>query len=100
MRDDADDPVIVIDDRDGDEVVLADDPGDFLLVLVDADVDDVGLHDVPHQRRELGQDQMPQRDEAQQLAVFIRDVDVVDRFLLGGLLPEAVDRFFDGDIRE
>ena len=48
--------------------------------------------------RELRQDQVTQRDEAQQLAVFVRHVDVVDRFLLGGLLTQPVDRFFDGDI--
>ncbi len=83
MRHDPDELVLVVDDRDGDEPVLRHLLGDELLVVVDPDRDDPRVHDVRQDRPRFGLQQPPERQEADQVAFLVGDVDVVDRFAVG-----------------
>ena len=88
-----------VDDRNGDQVVLVDLAGDRFLVFVDAGEDDVVLHDVFDHGRAPRQDQLLERDEADQPALVIDHVTVIDRFAVGGLVANQFERFPDRDVR-
>ena len=67
-RDDADELVLLVDDRDREQVVGGDLPRDFFLVRVDAHADQIGRHD-PLERRVRRHEQQPaQRDDADEMA--------------------------------
>ena len=99
MGDDADEHVGGIDDGDRDQVVLVDLAGDGLLVLVDPGEDHVALHDVFDHGRAARQDQLLERDEADQPALVVDDVAVIDRLAVGGLVAEPLEGLADGDVR-
>ena len=98
VGDDADEPVVGIDDRDGDQVVAADLVDDLLLVLVDAGEDRLVLHDPFDAGHRGGQDQPLQGDLADQLVVGADDVAGVDRLAVGGLAAEAVQGVAGGQL--
>ena len=84
---------------DGEQVVLVDLAGDGLLVLVDPGEDDVALHDVLDHGRASRQDQPLERDEADQPALVVHDVAVIDRLAVGRLLAEPLEGLAHGDVR-
>ena len=88
-----------VDDGDGEQVVLVDLAGDRLLVLVDPGEDDVALHDVLDHGRAARQDQPLERDEADQPALVVDDVAVIDRLAVGRLVAEPFEGLADGDVR-
>ena len=98
VGDDADEHVVGIDDGDGDQVVLGDLAGDALLVLVDPGEDHVALHDVLDPRQGPGEDQVLERDEPDQLALWVDDVAVIDRLAVGGLVAEPLQGLADGQV--
>ena len=98
MGDDADEHVGGVDDGDGDQVVLVDLAGDALLVLVDPGEDDVALHDVLDPGQGPGEDQPLERDEADEPALGVDDVAVVDRLAVGGLVAEPLEGLADGQV--
>ena len=74
--DDADQLVLFVDDRNGEQVVGRDLPRHFLLVHVDARADQIGGHD-PLERRFRRHEQQPaQRRHADQVAPFVDDVEI------------------------
>ena len=98
MGDDADEPVVVVDDGDGEEVVAGELLDHLVTRLLDADADRVLLHEIAHQRIRAGEDQVAERDEADEKAVGAENVDVVDRFTVGGLRTEPGHRLAGGDV--
>ena len=99
VGDDPDEPAGGVDDRQGEQVVLVDLTGDGLLVLVHPGEDHVALHDVFDRGRAAREDQVLQRDEADQLAIVVHDVAVVDRLAIGGLVAEPLEGLADRDVR-
>ena len=99
VGDDADQHVGGVDHGDGDQVVLVDLAGDRFLVFVDPGEDHVALHDVFDHGRPARQDQPLERDEADQPALVVDDVAVIDRFAVGGLVAEQLEGLADGDVR-
>ena len=98
VGDDADEPAGGVDDRQGEQVVLVDLAGDGLLVLVDPAEDDVALHDVFDRGGPAREDQVLERDEADQPSIVVDDVAVVDRLAVGGLVAEPFEGLADGDV--
>ena len=85
VGDDADQPVLGVDDRHGQQVVARHFLGDFLAVVGDAHGQRLRVHQVADKRLPRRQDQVAQRHHAQQLPLVIDDVDVVDRLAVGCL---------------
>ena len=75
-RDDADELVLLVDDRHGEQVVRRDLPRDFFLVGVDADADELGRHDALERRLRRDEQQAAQRGDADQVAARIDDVEI------------------------
>ena len=84
---------LVVDDRHGQQVVVGDDLGDLVLVGQDADGDRLVDHDLARSAS-LGRrdDEVAQREHADEPLVVVDDVDVVDRLGVGLQLAQAVDR--------
>ena len=99
VGDDADEHAGGVDDRDCQQVVLVDLAGDGFLVLVQAAEDDVALHDVFDHGGPARQDQLLERDEADQPSIVVHDVAVIDGLAVGRLVAEAVEGLADGDVR-
>lgn len=98
-RDDTDQPVFRVDDRQGEEVVLAEHLGDLLFVVERADRDDVLLHDRLDGRVViLAQKQVLDAGQADEL-VAAGDVAGVDRLLVDARAADAQDRFLDRHVR-
>ena len=90
--DDAHQAAVVVDDRDGEQVVVGDDLGHLVLVGEDADRDRLVDHHVADRRVRLGDDEVAQREHADEAAVVVGHVDVVDRLGVGLELAQPVDR--------
>ena len=71
MGDDADDPVVRVDDRQGDAVVTRDLVGDLFLILVYPHRERIALHDLFDPGRGRDEDQILQADRTDQLTVRI-----------------------------
>ncbi|MFM7290910.1 MAG: CBS domain-containing protein [Planctomycetia bacterium] len=79
----------IVTHRDGEKV----EPGQLfhhaVAGLLQADADRIALHQVRHERRRSGEDQVAERHEAHELAGGVEHVDVVDRLAVGRLGAEA-----------
>ena len=80
--DDADHALLVIDHGDGDEVVLAHGVGDEFLIVGGVDADELLVHQRFHLYIVLRQEQLAQRQRAEQFALRIEHVERVDRLLV------------------
>ena len=92
VGDDADQPPAEVDHRQRDQVVVADDARGLFLVGVREHRHQVGLHDLADRRVLVGEDQIAQRHEADQLAGPVEHVAVVDGLLARRLPPQLGDR--------
>ena len=99
VGDDADEPASGVDDRQCQQVVLVDLASDGFLVLVQAAEDDIALHDVFDQGGPARQDQVLERDEADQPSIMVHDVAVIDGLAIGRLVAQAVKGLTHGDVR-
>ena len=99
MGDDPDEHVRRIDDRNGDQVIFVDLTRNRFLILVDAGEDHVVLHDVFDHGRSARQDQLLERHKANQPALVIDDVTVINGLTVGGLMADELERFTNGDMR-
>ena len=77
-RDDADQLVLLVHDRDREQVVGRDQPRDLLLVHVHPDADDVRGHDPLERRGWRDEQQTPQRDDADEMTPRVDDVEIED----------------------
>ena len=90
----------VVDDGQRQQVVLGDDARDFVVrVVVQATTDQLAVHDAADGRVRVGDDQLAQRQVAEQVLVLVDDVHVIDVVHLGRLLPDQADGLFGGDGR-
>ena len=91
--DDAEQPVLVVHDRQGEVVVLVEQSGGLFLVGVSADADDVGVHELRDRLPARREHQVAQRQHPEQsLGGRVGDVDVVDRLGLFGHAAELGQR--------
>ena len=90
-RDDTDQSLLVVHNGNGQVAVLLEHLGDVLLVGGRADADDIVVHHVADQLVVwvLGQNQRAQRDGADEGAVTVRNVAVVDGFLVKAVLADG-----------
>ena len=91
-RDDALQPPLLVDDRDGEEVVLGHDAADLLLVHVGGNVDDVVLHELGDGPVGLGEHQVSEARDARQAAVRVGEVQVGHGVLLGPFGADPLER--------
>ena len=77
-RDDAGQLVLLVDDRNRQQVVGGHQPGRFLLVGVDPHAEDVGRHDPLERRLGRHQQQPAQRRHADQVPAGVDDVEIED----------------------
>ncbi len=77
-RDDANELVLLIHDRDGQEVVGRDLPGDLFLIHLHAGADQIGGHDPLQRRLRRHEQQTPQRDDADEMTTLVHDVEIED----------------------
>ena len=96
--DDAHQATLVIDDRHGQQVVARDDLRDLVLGCEHAHRDGLVEHDRLDLRRRARDDQVAQREHADQPPVVVGDVDVVDRLGVGLELAQPVDRLGGGEV--
>src|SRR6478672_10229563 len=85
-------PAGVVDDRDREQVVAGDDPRDVVMVGQDADDDGLVDHDLADGRRGSRDDEVAQRQDPDEAALAVDDVDVVDGLGVGLELAQPVDR--------
>ena len=78
-RDDSDQAVLGVDDRQRQQVGLADQACSLFLVRVDAGREDLGVHQVADQCLGIGQDQVAQAERPDQAAMVVGDGERVDR---------------------
>src|SRR5690606_11713427 len=98
VRDDSHQFVLVVDDWNGDEVVVSQFASDDFLIVVDPHRNHVPLHDVGKLRFGIGQNQLFKRNEPVQAAGVVEYVNVVNRFDVGGLFPQPIDRLGNVDV--
>jgi len=100
MEDAHEEPVVVVDDRQGQVVVLVEQPRGGLLVGVGTDARHVGVHQLRHQLPARREHQAAQREHAQQLLVLlvVYQIDVV-RLGLFGHPPELCQRLVGRQVR-
>ena len=93
VRDDADEVLLVIDDGNGEEVVVGHLGGDRFLVVGGLDRHQVSLHQLGdrHVRLVEMRDQLPGRDGAAQMVFVVDDVDVVNRLEVFGDAAELFE---------
>ena len=91
-RDDADQAVLGVDDRQGQQVGLADQARGLLLVGVDAGRVDLGVHQVADQRGGIGQDEVSQAQRSDQAAVVVGDRQRVDRLGRSADAAQPIER--------
>ena len=94
--DDAHQTVLVVHDGDAHQVVFAHRVGDDLLIVQRLDRYEVGRHDVGDRLVLIGENQMPQRDGAHQMALAVDDIAGVDGFLVQAGLAQRFHRLAHG----
>ena len=97
--DDADEPPLGVDHRDGQQVVAGDHAGDLVAVGQDVDRDRLVDHHLADRRGRLRHDQVAQRQDADQPAGVVDHVDVVDRLGVGLELAQPLDRLGGREVR-
>ncbi len=79
-RDNADQFVVVVDDRNREQVVTRHLTGDFFLVHVDRHADHVAHGDVFQRRRGRNRQQLPQREHPDQALILVSHVNIKHHF--------------------
>ncbi|GIW19984.1 MAG: hypothetical protein KatS3mg065_0280 [Chloroflexota bacterium] len=95
---DPDEPPLVVDDRHGEEVVAGDDRRHVVLVVEDPDRDRIADHDLADRGVGLGDDEVAEGEDADEVPLVVGDVDVVDRLGVRLELPESVDGLSRGQV--
>jgi hypothetical protein len=93
MRDDADDPALIVHDRQGDHVVARNLPCRVFLIVMHGDRMRVAVHDVADQRAGRREDEILKPHGADQPPPGIGHIGAVDRLLVRCLAPQLLDRF-------
>ncbi len=92
LGDDAEQVVVVVDDRDGQQVAVGQQPRRDLLVGGGADADGGRGHELDHRRPGPAEQQAIQREDAEQASLAVDDVDVVHRLRLVDQVADRGDR--------
>src|SRR5258707_12770004 len=93
--DDSDEPAVVIDDREGAEIVFVEELGHFAAVGVDVATDDVALRQGGYWRGGVCQQKLHDRNKRGDSSLFVEQVDVGDGFDVSLEVPERVDGLID-----
>ncbi len=90
--------MLLVDDRDGEQVEAGNFSSHLLLILQSVRTDYLGLHNVRQPTQWLGQggDQVACREDATQVVGFIDDVDVINGLHFRCELPQPIQGFADG----
>jgi hypothetical protein len=95
-RDQAEQMVLAVHHRHAQQVILGDDARDLLLVHLGLHLDDVPVHQIAQVRPRLRNNQLAQRDNADQAPLAVHDVEIVDHLQVVGVLPQVGQRLLDG----
>ena len=93
----ADQPVLIIDDRDREQVVVGDILGHLFLIRVDPGADQVGGHDALQRRLSGHQQQTAQGDDPDQMPSLIDDVEIEHHLYFARTL-QGLNRFTSGQV--
>ena len=93
-RDRADQAVLIVDNGDGDEVVLGHEAGDLFLVHGRVHAHHVFFQDAQDQASRIREEEPPQRDASDEVPVIVDGIDA-EGALFGDGLPDVLDRLLD-----
>ncbi len=95
---DSDELVLLVDDRQRDQVVVGDEPRDLLLIRRRLHANQLGRHDLLERRRRAADDELAHAHDAEQVVALVDHVEVVGELELLAASLERRDRLRHRDL--